>query len=68
MNTDDDDVPEWWQPYTAEFPRWHAWRGVTGLYYARLLNSSPPLSCSAADAAALAGHVRSVPLPWWCRA
>jgi hypothetical protein len=45
MSSDPGDVePDWWEPYQAEFPCWHAWRGVgnTGLY-ARLPDSSPPL-------------------------
>lgn len=32
--------PDWW-PYGAEFPDWQAWRGVTGLLYARRVRSSP---------------------------
>jgi hypothetical protein len=27
----------------AELPGWHAWRGVTGLFYARRVKSSPPI-------------------------
>jgi hypothetical protein len=26
-----------------EFPCWHWWRGVSGLYYARRVKSSPPI-------------------------
>lgn len=33
--------PEWWS-YGHEFPRWHVWRGIAGLLYARRLMSSPP--------------------------
>jgi hypothetical protein len=28
-----------------QFPDWHAWRGVSGLWYARRPRSSPPLVC-----------------------
>jgi hypothetical protein len=37
-----DEAPEWWQPYAPEFPHWHVWRGVAGLFYARRPRSSPP--------------------------
>jgi len=36
-----DESPEWW-PYAPEFPHWHVWRGVAGLFYARRPRSSPP--------------------------
>jgi hypothetical protein len=39
--TDDpasENPPDWW-PYAAEFPRWHAWRGVDQLYHARLADT-----------------------------
>jgi hypothetical protein len=26
-----------------EFPGWHWWRGVSGLYYVRRVRSSPPI-------------------------
>jgi hypothetical protein len=28
-------APDWWQPYTAEFPRWRAWQGARR-FWARL--------------------------------
>jgi hypothetical protein len=33
-------APKWWT-YAPEFPRWYVWRGVTGLYYARIPGISP---------------------------
>ena len=33
-------APQWWA-YAREFPRWYVWRGVTGLYYARIPGISP---------------------------
>jgi hypothetical protein len=27
-----------------EYPRWHCWQGTNHLYYARLANTSPPVS------------------------
>jgi hypothetical protein len=33
-------APPWWL-YAGEFPRWYVWRGVTGLYYARIPGISP---------------------------
>jgi hypothetical protein len=59
--------PEWWQPYAAEFPGWHAWTGVNDQFYARQVGSSPPLWERAASAAELAEKVRKVPRPWWGR-
>jgi hypothetical protein len=43
--------PEWWQPYAAQFPLWHAWQGVNDLYYARMVGSSPPLWVRGAEPA-----------------
>jgi hypothetical protein len=33
-------APRWWA-YACEFPYWYVWRGVTGLYYARIPGISP---------------------------
>jgi hypothetical protein len=33
-------APSWWV-HAREFPRWYVWRGVTGLYYARIPGVSP---------------------------
>jgi hypothetical protein len=33
-------APRWWA-YAREFPYWYVWRGVTGLYYARIPGISP---------------------------
>ena len=33
-------APPWW-PYGKEFRNWYVWRGVTGLYYARVPGISP---------------------------
>jgi hypothetical protein len=27
----------------AEFPQWHAWKGVNGLWYAAVVRSSPQI-------------------------
>ena len=54
---DDPDFPAWW-PYAKEFPRWHIWRGVSGLAYARLPRSSPPLVVRAENAAGLRDEIR----------
>jgi hypothetical protein len=53
---DDDKPPDWWTPYTAEFPRWRAWRGVRQ-YWARLPGTM--LVCHADDPADLADQVRA---------
>jgi len=54
-----DDVPDWW-PYGAEFPRWHIWRGVCGLLYARRLRTSPPIVVRADTAVDLRDQIRRV--------
>ena len=51
------DVPDWW-PYAAEFPRWHVWRGVCGLLYARRPRTSPPVVLRAEDAVDLRDRIR----------
>jgi hypothetical protein len=33
-------APSWWA-YAREFPDWYVWRGVSGLYYARIPGISP---------------------------
>jgi hypothetical protein len=38
----------------GRFPGWQAWRGVSGLLYARRLRTSPPVIVRAATADALA--------------
>jgi hypothetical protein len=52
-----EEVPGWW-PYAAELPRWHVWRGVSGLLYGRLLRSSPPLVVRGEDATDLRDAIR----------
>jgi len=32
--------PTWWV-HAREFPHWYVWRGVSGLYYARIPGISP---------------------------
>jgi hypothetical protein len=48
--------PEWWQPYTAEFPRWRAWYGASQ-YWARLPGTMRV--CHANRPAALASQIRA---------
>jgi hypothetical protein len=55
--TTQEDVPDWW-PFAAEFPRWHVWRGVCGLVYARRPRTSPPIVVRAADAMDLRDQIR----------
>ena len=51
------DVPDWW-PYAAEFPRWHVWRGVCGLLYARRPRTSPPVVVRGEDTEDLRAQMR----------
>ena len=41
-----------------EFPRWHCWRGVAGLLYARLTRSSPPVTVRSDTALGLRAEIR----------
>ena len=50
-------APGWW-PYAAELPYWHVWRGVSGLLYARRLNSSPPVVVRGEDVVDLRDQIR----------
>jgi len=52
-----EDVPDWW-PHAAEFPRWHVWRGVCGLLYARRPRTSPPVVLRSTNAADLRDQIR----------
>jgi hypothetical protein len=49
-------VPQWWA-YAREFPRWYVWRGVTGLYYARIPGVSPQRVLRAPTADALRDEI-----------
>jgi hypothetical protein len=50
-------APSWW-PYATELPYWHVWRGVSGLLYARRLNSSPPVVVRGEDVVDLRDQIR----------
>ena len=50
-------VPTWW-PYAGELPRWHVWRGISGLVYARRLYTSPPVVVRGEDAVDLRDAIR----------
>jgi hypothetical protein len=52
-----EDVPDWW-PYAVELPRWQVWRGVNGLVYAQLADSSPPLVVRGEDIPDLRDAIR----------
>jgi len=39
------------------FPRWEAWKGVSGLFYARWLRSSPPIVVKGESAEDLADQM-----------
>jgi hypothetical protein len=41
----------------GKFPGWQAWRGVSGLLYARRLRTSPPVIVRAATADDLAAKI-----------
>ena len=54
----DDPASHAWWPYAQEFPRWHVWRGISGLAYARLSRSSPPIVVRAEGATELRNEIR----------
>ena len=56
-------APPWW-PYGKEFPSWYVWRGVTGLYYARVPGISPQRVLRATSAAALRDQIISSVEPY----
>jgi hypothetical protein len=58
-----DTVPEWWA-HADEFPRWYVWRGVTGLYYARIPGISPQRVVHARTPEGLAGVIIDAKLSW----
>ena len=41
-----------------EFPGWHVWQGVAGMWYARRLKSSPPVEFRAHNLTALRERIR----------
>jgi hypothetical protein len=45
-------------PLRGQFPRWEAWRGVSGLLYARLRRSSPPVVFRDVTGEGLARQIR----------
>ena len=44
----------------GEFAGWHVWKGIAGLVYGRLLNSSPPVVVRAENALALRDQISQV--------
>lgn len=48
--SDEPEVPDWWQPYTGEFPGWQAWRAANGLLYARKTGAVPEVMVRGEDA------------------
>jgi hypothetical protein len=41
-----------------EYPRWHCWHGISGLYYARLIGASPPVIVRGEDPMDLRDEIR----------
>jgi hypothetical protein len=46
-------------PLRGQFPRWEAWRGVSGLLYVRLRRSSPPVVFRDVTGDGLARQIRA---------
>jgi hypothetical protein len=51
------DTPDWW-PYSAEFPHWRVWRGISGLVYARRIGPHPTVLVSGEDAVDLRDQIK----------
>jgi hypothetical protein len=41
-----------------DYPRWHCWEGISGLFYASLRRSSPPVTVRGKDPADLRDSIR----------
>ena len=54
-----EEVPDWWRPYAAEFPRWRVWRGMAGLLYARRPLTSPPVLVRATNVDDLRDQIKN---------
>ncbi len=50
-------VPAWW-PYAAELPDWTVWRDISGLVYAQLRDTAPPVLVRGEDAVDLRDAIR----------
>ena len=50
-------IPQWWEPYAAEFPGWTAWRAASGLLHARKHGTEPPLIVRGEDAVDLRDQI-----------
>ena len=50
-------VPAWW-PYAAELPDWTVWRDISGLVYAQLRDTVPPVLVRGEDAVDLRDAIR----------
>ena len=58
------EVPDWWRPYAAEFPRWRVWCGVSGLRYARRPLTSPPVVVRATNVENLRDQIKTERVRW----
>lgn len=58
-----DTAPDWWA-HADEFPHWYVWRGVTGLYYARVPGISPQRVVSARTPGGLLGAIIDAEFSW----
>lgn len=43
---------------SSEFPRWHTWKGISGLVYASRRKTSPPAVVRGEDATDLRDQIR----------
>jgi hypothetical protein len=58
-------VARWKTSLAREFPRWYAWQGVAGHYYARVPRTSPPLVVRAPNAEDLRDEITRAELFGW---
>ena len=56
--TQDAAEPPTLEDVAREFPRWHCWRGISGLVYARREMTSPPALVRGEDAVDLRDQIR----------
>ena len=58
---ENDEWPSWWpSTWREQYPFWRVWRGVSGVYYAWRLKTSPPVVVRGDSVVALRGQIDSV--------
>ena len=59
MSSPDSDTDPSTGEIETEFPRWHCWRGISGLLYATRQRTSPPLTVRDENTTELRAQIRA---------